>query len=508
MKLSQYKEKVRGCWLGKNIGGTLGAPFENKRGVFDVTYYTHDLTKGVLPNDDLDLQLVWLNAAERYGTEVDAKILASYWQTHIVAHWLEYGAGKSNIRMGMIPPVSGWYHNDFRNSNGAYIRTEIWACLMPGNPQMAVKYAYEDSIVDHSEEGVYGAIFCAAMESAAFVENDIDKLIDIGLSYIPADCGVARAVQTVLDCYKAGEDFKVCRKKVMNLVPTCFGTFIGYEDRPVEEDIPEGIEGYDAPASVAFAVLGLVYGEGDFDKTICLAVNCGEDTDCAAATAGALYGIMYGDGFFDKKWTDPIGDEIKTLSLDITDEHAVPIPTTISALTQRVVCLMPTFMRKHLDIDGDELIINPMTELHNRTINIRKIPGEYMEVKYNFSQILAKQPYSVQYKFPLFNVDVTYENGQTFKFGESKKITLSFAKFYQRPQWITAKWHLAEDFTVDVPVKSVYMECIPDDQGYGAYMDFTLSAETISRAKNVSILELSSNLTGETMCIPVILICE
>ena len=62
-----YKDKVRACWLGKNIGGTLGAPFEGWRGVFDVDYYTHDLSAGVLPNDDLDLQLVWLNAAERYG---------------------------------------------------------------------------------------------------------------------------------------------------------------------------------------------------------------------------------------------------------------------------------------------------------------------------------------------------------------------------------------------------------------------------------------------------------
>lgn len=507
MRFEEYKNKVRGCWLGKNIGGTLGAPFESKRGVFDVTYYTHDLTKGVLPNDDLDLQLVWLNAAERYGTEVDAKILASYWQTFIVAHWLEYGAGKNNMRMGMIPPISGWYHNDFKDSNGAYIRTEIWACLMPGNPQMAAKYAYEDSITDHSTEGVYGAVFCAAIESAAFVEQDIFKLIDIGLSYIPEESGVARAIQTVLDCYKNGEDFKVCRKKIMNLVPTCFGTFIGYEDRPVEEDVPFGIEGYDAPANVAFAVLGLVYGEGDFDRTICLAVNCGEDTDCTAATAGALYGIMYGDSYFDKKWTDPIGDEIKTLSVDITDEHAVRIPATITELTERVVRLMPTFMRKQLDFEGSELIIRPVENMKNETINVRKIPGEYMEMKYNFFQILSKQPYSVQYKFPLFNVDVTYENGQTYSLGETKKIRLSFAKYYLRQQWITAKWHLAEGFQVDAPVKSVYMEYVPDEQGYGAYMEFSLSAETLSQAKNVSVIELTSNQTGEVMCIPVILIC-
>lgn len=54
---AQYRDKVRACWLGKNIGGTLGAPFECVRGVYDLDYYTHDLSLGVLPNDDLDLQL-------------------------------------------------------------------------------------------------------------------------------------------------------------------------------------------------------------------------------------------------------------------------------------------------------------------------------------------------------------------------------------------------------------------------------------------------------------------
>lgn len=508
MNIAQYQSKVRGCWLGKNIGGTLGAPFESKRGVFDVTYYTHDIKKGVLPNDDLDLQLVWLAAAERYGTEVDAKILASYWQTFITAHWSEYGASKNNMKMGLMPPLSGWHHNAFRDSNGAWIRTEIWACLMPGNPGQAVKYAYEDAITDHSYEGVYSAAFCAAIESAAFVEKDIFKLIDIGLSYIPADCGTAKGIQTVLECYKRGDDYLACRKAILNAVPGSFGSFIGYEDRPVEEDVPNGPDGYDAPSNVAIAVLGLVYGEGDFDKTICLAVNCGEDTDCTAGTAGAIYGIMYGDGFFDKKWTDPIGDEIKTLSIDITDEYAVRVPTTIAQLTERVVNLMPTFMRKNISFRENEFQIIPSEDLYNKTVDIRKRPGEYLELKYNFFQILDKQPHSIQYKFPLFHVDVHYENGGTLTPCGNKKITLYFSKVLTRQQWISAKWHTDAGVTADVYNKSTYLEYIPDDAGYGAKMEFQLQLDETAATRTVSILELRSNLSGEVMCIPVTLICE
>ena len=67
MNIHDYRDKVLGCWLGKNIGGTLGAPFECKRGVFPVEFYTQDTHGEPLPNDDLDLQEVWLNAVEKYS---------------------------------------------------------------------------------------------------------------------------------------------------------------------------------------------------------------------------------------------------------------------------------------------------------------------------------------------------------------------------------------------------------------------------------------------------------
>ena len=79
-----YLDKMRGCWLGKAIGGTLGAPFEPTRGAFDVEYYTTDLKNGMLPNDDLDLQLVRLNAAERFGASVSAELLAEYWMLNSI----------------------------------------------------------------------------------------------------------------------------------------------------------------------------------------------------------------------------------------------------------------------------------------------------------------------------------------------------------------------------------------------------------------------------------------
>ena len=190
--------------MGKNIGGTLGAPFEAVRVSADIDFYTENLSKGVLPNDDLDLQLAFLNAAERFGKAVDAKILAEYWVTAITPNWAEYGVGKTNLRLGLQPPVSGGFVNYYKDSNGAWIRSELWACLMPGHPELAVRYAYQDAIVDHADEGVYAEVFTAALESAAFAESDPDRLMEAALSYIPQDCGVAQAVKLVVQCKKEG----------------------------------------------------------------------------------------------------------------------------------------------------------------------------------------------------------------------------------------------------------------------------------------------------------------
>lgn len=223
LTLQEYRDKVLGCWTGKNIGGTLGAPFECKRGVFEIDFYTQDPGGEPLPNDDLDLQLVWLNVVEKYGRLTNAEILGEYWHSYIVPNWSEYGAGKNNMRRGLLPPLSGYVNNNNRDSCGAFIRSEIWACLSPGHPEIAVKYAYEDAIVDHSHEGVYAEVFFAAIQSSAFVETDTYRLIDIGLSYIPEDCGVARAVKCVLECREKGLDWKAARKKLLNEVPGSFG---------------------------------------------------------------------------------------------------------------------------------------------------------------------------------------------------------------------------------------------------------------------------------------------
>ncbi len=352
LTFERYLDKVKGCWLGKNVGGTLGIPFEGKRGTFDVGYYTHDITAGMLPNDDLDLQLVFLNAAERFGRALTAENLADYWVYGIPCDWSEYGAGRANVTAGIAPPLSGGLHNEFRNSCGCFIRSELWACLAPGHPEIAVRYAYMDGCVDHADEGVYGEVFCAAVQSAAFAETDTEKLIDIGLSYIPADCALAGAIQLARQTWRDNIGWKEARKTILLAYPDTFGLMRSQPD-PV---IPRGELGFDVPANIGLMVMAWLYGQGDISRSICIAAGCGEDADCTAGTLAATLGIAFGSGCFEKRWTDPIGTAIKTFTVDRTKEDVL-IPETIDQLTDRVAKLMPVFLQGHCSFENG-LVVN------------------------------------------------------------------------------------------------------------------------------------------------------
>jgi len=331
---TDLRRRITACWLGKAVGGTLGMPYEGVRHPLNLTFYDPVPTE-MLPNDDLDLQVVYAFLLDRLPDDairVDRHVLADAWQ-HVGMSPDEYGVCKRNLALGLRPPVTGSYDNPFARGMGAAIRTELWACLAPGDPDLAVKYAYEDACMDHAGEGIDAAVFLAAIEALAFVETDRDALLDAGLKHIPHDSELAAAIRDT-------------RVWWTESVASCGGDWRAVQARLAERYLNDNFT--DVVINLAYTVLGWLAG-CDFGESICVAVNCGQDTDCTGATLGALLGILDPNGI-DDKWLAPIGREL-VLSPSI---HGVEHPPTLDGFTDLVLDLRRRLDGKPPAVDDDD----------------------------------------------------------------------------------------------------------------------------------------------------------
>lgn len=483
--------------MGKNIGGTLGAPMEWKREIFNLDFYTQNLNGEPLPNDDLDIQLLWLVALEEKGVSFDAHTLAEYWTLYVTPHWSEYGTAKVNMRAGLMPPLCGDVDNAYKHSCGAFIRSEIWACVAPGAPEVAAKYAYQDAMLDHGArgEGTYAEVFCAAMESAAFVETDLRKLIEIGLSFIPAESGVAGAVRQAITSYDSGQKWQDARDTMLEHFRS--GTFFGWSHYTSEADhkkgFADGILGWDAPSNVGILVIGLLYGEGDFSKTICTAVNCGEDTDCTAATAGALFGMMHGIEAIPEKWIAPIGRGIKVGCLNFGElgYYGNLLPQNVDELTTRTIAVAKTMMNAHhlpLELTSGE------TDLADYAIE-KFFAGQ------DTRDLYADGPV---FRFDFFEIEVIYKDGPSAKNGEEKLVTLHIHNTYKTQAVLNLRVYAPDEWQV-WPSNSGVVMSLPPHMGGTTKVQFRLKSERIEAPLSRFVVEITSEGRSLVMLVPLVL---
>jgi ADP-ribosylglycohydrolase len=314
----KLRDKVYACWLGKTIAGGLGAPFEGIP--YSPNLKPEDLLLDTGPNDDLELQLLWLTYAEKYGLDLDSEKLTHAWANVIKYGMDEYGVAIWNIRRGLKPPETGFVDNFFTHGMGAAIRSEVWACLCPGKPEAAAYFAMCDSSIDHCGEGVWAEMFLAAAESSAFYANSMEEAFNGGLEHISSDSNIYQVIKYVMAQYASGTPIEEVGELVMKKFANHNFT--------------------DVVMNLSFIAIALLYGEGDFEKSVLIAINFGYDTDCTAATAGGIFGILYGSEAISQKWREIVSDEI-TVSDFLRD---LSIPQTITGMTDRTIALSEKIM--------------------------------------------------------------------------------------------------------------------------------------------------------------------
>ncbi len=480
LNFEDYRDRVYACWIGKNIGGTLGGPFECKREVLDVKGFTSEPGEP-LPNDDLDLQLIWLHGMEQMGPKaINAASLGELWLGLIPPNWNEYGIGKNNMRRGLQAPLSGDYENSWKDSNGAWIRTEVWACMAPGAPAIAAKYAMEDAKVDHgSGEGTPAAAFVAAMQSVAFLYQDIRKCIDLALLTIPEESRMADSVRFILKCKEEGMDWLTARNAI--------------QER--NADIGDGW--FEAPSNVAYALIGLLWGEGDFKKSMLTAINCGDDTDCTAATVGATLGILGGNAVIPADWKEYIGDKIITISINKGDSRTGrSVPETCTELSERVIAQAPHVL---FEMQANVSFGEPMME---------EGAPKYLEEQ---CKLLREEnpltPYTAEFESALLRATLKYDDGIDIAPMEEKNLTITIGYHWcmgDELKNLNLRWWLPEGFTMKKGRQTAILNNKNAHHTPTVTLQYTLAAGETLAPQNRCVLEIVAEGRSVPLYVPVL----
>ena len=312
-----YAERVYAGVLGKIIGVYLGRPVEGwtyeriQRELGDVGYYVHDRVGVplVVTDDDIAGTFTFLRALPDHGDS------AAITPAQIGRTWLDYlienrtvlwwgGLGMSTehtaylrLKHGVEAPASGSAATNgtvVAEQIGAQIFIDGWAMVAAGRPELAADLARRAASVSHDGEAVHAAALLAAMEAHAFVEKDVDALLDRGLSMIPPDSAVVRMIDAIRSWHAAEPSWRAARDRL---------------------DAEYGYHRYGGNCHVmpnhGLIVLSLLYGGGDFDRSMRIVNTSGWDTDCNSGNLGCLLGIRGGLTAFDgADWRGPVADRL------------------------------------------------------------------------------------------------------------------------------------------------------------------------------------------------------
>jgi ADP-ribosylglycohydrolase len=313
-----YNERVYAGVLGKMIGVYLGRPFEGwtyariMQELGEIWTYVHDrLGKPlVVTDDDLTGTFTFLRAMADYGypPELTPAQVGRTWLNYLIeGRTILWWGGLGNstehtaylrLKKGLEAPLSGSAAVNGKITSeqiGAQIFIDGWGMAAPGEPELAASLARRAASVSHDGEAIYGAQVIAAMEAQAFVEHDLDRLIDTAVGLIQKDSVIYRLIGDLRE-WRAGEpDWRRAREKL--------------EER-------YGYHTYRGNCHIVpnhgLVMLGLLYGEDDFQKSLMIVNTCGWDTDCNSGNAGCLLGIKNGLAAFETgpDWRGPAADRL------------------------------------------------------------------------------------------------------------------------------------------------------------------------------------------------------
>ncbi|MBR2459877.1 MAG: ADP-ribosylglycohydrolase family protein, partial [Clostridia bacterium] len=330
-----FRDKLMGAWMGRICGCLLGktvegihtdelVPFLKESGNYPMhRYILHsdiengacdkykfrfasrcyaDKVDGMPVDDDTNYVVLAQLIVDKFGRDFTPYDVSRAWLMYQPkdAYCTAERVAFCNFVKGYEPPDSAVYKNPYREWIGAQIRGDYFGYINPGNPELAADMAFRDASISHIKNGIYGEMWVAAMLACAAKTGDIESIIRGGLAQIPEKSRLYEAVNQVLDAWRNG----LSEGKCFGMIHSQWNEYTGH--------------GWCHTISNAMVVAAaLLYGKGDYGRTVCMAVETGFDTDCNGATVGSVLGMAKGIGSIADCWTAPIKDKLHTTIFEV-----------------------------------------------------------------------------------------------------------------------------------------------------------------------------------------------
>lgn len=326
---AELLDRIYGAWLGRCAGCLLGKPVEGQMsaamwgylkeaGLYPLRDYFRsdaapehmsrhgfslrvdgciDKVDCMVEDDDTNYTAVGMLVMKNRGRDFAPEHVAECWMQELpllhtcTAERVAY----RNFALQIAPPASALWRNPYREWIGAQIRADFFGYVAPGDPERAAEYAWRDACISHVKNGIYGEMWVAAMLAAAPALDEPEAVLRAGLAEIPARSRLAAAVNEVISWKRAGIDYVEAIARI--------------HQRWDERNSHHWCH---TVSNAEIVTLALLWGERNFEQTICRAVEACFDTDCNGATAGSVLGMMLGAEALPKKWTAPLRDRLRT----------------------------------------------------------------------------------------------------------------------------------------------------------------------------------------------------
>ncbi|WP_432176587.1 ADP-ribosylglycohydrolase family protein [Streptomyces sp. Tue6028] len=344
--------RLEAAWLGRAVGCLLGKPVEKLplRGIRELaratgnwplhTWFTArglpghlkeaypwnkrsaptslaENIDGMPEDDDLNYPLLNLLLLQRHGRRFTTADVARLWLDELPAGrtFTAERVAYRNLLSGIEPPRTARHRNPFREWIGALIRADVHGWTNPGDPGAAAAQAHRDATLTHTANGVYAAMFTAAVVAeAAGGTSDVHRCLGTGLTVVPPGSRLARAVRHAVRLARTTDDFDTVVDELHAVHHDCHWVH--------------------AVPNTALIAAALTHADGDFTGSICRAVSGGWDTDSNGATAGSVAGLLAGAPLaLPDRWTSPLKNRLAT---SIADFDGIGFDT-LAHLTQREI---------------------------------------------------------------------------------------------------------------------------------------------------------------------------